>query len=303
MKGVLDVRQAFGIRISSELPLPELDPADAGGPDVEVRLGPAPAALDGATAIGRRGQATADAYLLDLPGIARFLVRDGAEIVVDLARDAPEPQVKAFLLGTVLGALCYQRGLLPLHANAVAGGGRCVAIAGPSGSGKSTLGAWLGRAGYGLIADDVCAVGFDAEDRAWVRPGVRQSKLWSDALAELGHEHAGLERVADGRDKYLLRAPRPAAPEPIRFERLYLLGKADDGPGGVRRLGGTDALKAVIANLYRFNVGVGLGRRAQIYAQAMSLIGQAEVYLFKRRWGFEVMADGVEMLERHLAER
>ena len=199
----------------------------------------------------------------------------------------------------MLGALCYQRGLLPLHANAIEAGGRCVAIAGASGAGKSTLGAYLSQTRHRLLADDVCAVNFDAEDRAWVLPGVRQSKLWSDALAELGHPSAGLERVADGRDKYMLPSGRPAPAERIPFQRLYLLGKASEGQGGIRRVAGPPALRSVIANVYRFNVGVALGRRTQIYAQAMTLLQQAEIYLFKRPWGFETMAAGVEMLERH----
>lgn len=296
----MDLRLAFGIRIGSELPLPELAASESLETDVIIRLGPVPEALADARQVGRRGQATADAFLLDIEGAARFLVRGGAEVVVDLTPDGDPARVKLFLLGTVLGALCYQRGLLPLHANAVATAGRCVALAGDSGAGKSTLGACLVRAGWSFVADDVCALAFDADGTAWARPGVRHAKLWSDALAAMGRSVDGLALVGDGRDKYAVPSANPAGSAPIRFDRLYILGRTDAAPV-IRRLGGAEALQGVLANLYRFNVGVALSRKTLIYAQAMRLIGQAPVFRFERRWGFEAMDESVETLTRHLA--
>jgi hypothetical protein len=298
----MDLRQAFGIRIGSELPLPELAPLEGGEIDVEIRLGPVSVALDGARRVGRRSLATPDAFLLDIEGAGRFLARRGVEITVDPAPAVDPQRVRLYLLGTMLGALCYQRGLLPLHANAVAADGRCVALAGDSGAGKSTLGARLVQSGCPFLADDVCALAFDAAGKAWAQPGVRHAKLWSDALAAMGRPTEGLPRVVDGRDKYAAPIDEAAPSGALPFDRLYLLGRADDTPPAIRRLGGMEALQGVIANLYRRNVGLALAGRAQVYAQALALIAQAPVFRFERPWGFAAMDAGVAALRRHLAE-
>jgi hypothetical protein len=296
----VETRQAFGFSIHSELPLPDLAPAEVSHADVQVHLGKTPSELAGAVVAGQRSQATPDEFLLAVPDVARFMVRGGKEIVVEVMPGASPGAVRTFLLGTALGALCYQRGLLPLHANAVAIEGRCVAIGGPSGAGKSTLGAHLARRGHDLVADDVCAVRFDAGGAAWVQPGVRQHKLWSDALTRLGHDTAGLERVVGDRDKYVLPSKRPASDKPIRLERLYLLSKPGAGDGGFRQLGGVTALRALIANTYRFEIGAAMGLRTAIHAQAITLLRQAALYRFRRRWGFDAIDDEVLALERHV---
>jgi hypothetical protein len=69
--------------------------------------------------------------MLTVPNIGRYLVRDGREIIVDPAPDAPDRDVRLFLLGSTLGILCHQRGLLPIHANAIVVGGGAVAFSRP----------------------------------------------------------------------------------------------------------------------------------------------------------------------------
>ena len=95
-------------------------------------------------------------------------MRDGNQIVIDAAPDATDRNVRLFLLGSALGALLHQRGLLPLHANAIDLGGGAVAFSGHSGAGKSTIAAWFHDRGHRILADDVCVVGFDQSGRALV---------------------------------------------------------------------------------------------------------------------------------------
>ena len=84
-----------------------------------------------------------------------------AEIVAEPRQGVPDSNVRLFLLGSAMGALLHQRGLLPLHTNAVEVGGRAFAFMGKSGAGKSTLAAWFHDRGFRIVADDVCVVGFD----------------------------------------------------------------------------------------------------------------------------------------------
>ena len=54
--------------------------------------------------------------------------------------------VRLYLLGTCMGALLFQRKLLPLHGSAVVINGKAYAFVGDSGAGKSTLAAAFSKA-------------------------------------------------------------------------------------------------------------------------------------------------------------
>src|SRR5580704_6868124 len=79
--GSLGVYLAFGLRLRSDLPLPELPVvAGRGGPpDVEVRVFDAPAADTMNRGAGLADVAD-DIAMLWWPGIGRFVVSDGSDI-------------------------------------------------------------------------------------------------------------------------------------------------------------------------------------------------------------------------------
>ena len=158
-----DARLGFGLCFHSELELPELAPGGSSEPDVVIRLGAAPQQLAGANRVRRHGWATPDAFLFEAAGVARYLVAGGSEVTVEPYAGAEATRIRAFLLGSVLAALCYQRGLLPLHANALETQGGAVALAGESGAGKSTLAAHLAARGYRMMGDDVCVLGAEPD--------------------------------------------------------------------------------------------------------------------------------------------
>ena len=68
-------------------------------------------------------------------------MRGGNRISFSPAAGAEETAVRLYLLGTCMGALLFQRKLLPLHGSAVVINGKAYAFVGDSGAGKSTLAA------------------------------------------------------------------------------------------------------------------------------------------------------------------
>ena len=129
---------AYGLGIASCLPCPRLR-SGSGPPDVFVRCGSLPDGLPGARSGGVCYQATSNQLLLSVPGVARFLVSDGREILVERAANADDDDVRLFLLGPALGALLQQRGLLVFEGSAIEASRGAVALLGHSGAGKSTI--------------------------------------------------------------------------------------------------------------------------------------------------------------------
>jgi len=96
-----------------------------------------------------------------------------------------------FLLEPVLAFVLRRRGVLALHASAVAFGGTAVVFCGPAGAGKSTAAAACVAAGAEVLADDLVAV--TELGQTWqAHPGVRSIRLWDEgASAILGRaDHA-----------------------------------------------------------------------------------------------------------------
>jgi hypothetical protein len=295
----------FNFRLFSELALDALDEAPAGDdrPPVSVRLGSVASELPGAAAPIHSLQANATEALLSLPGIARFLIREGREIVVDPHPDASEGTVRLFLLGSALGLLCHQRGLLPLHANAIVARGRAYAFAGASGAGKSTLAAAFERRGHRLLADDVCMVDLHETGTVLAWPGIPRLKLWADAADRFGYDCATLDRVVEEAEKYQVPAARIAEGGPAPLRRVYILARADEGAAPeVRRLKGHEAMAALLAQTYR-GVYLGpMGLGARHFRQCAAMLSSVRVYETTRQWGFDCFDSEVERLERHMFE-
>jgi len=284
----------FGLSLTSELQLPGFPEAGEGAP-VTVRFGP--------VAVQDKPVAVAEgALVLSVPEVGRFRIAGGEEILIDPAPDASRRNLRVYLLGSAMGALLHQRGILPLHANAVAHGARAVAFAGRSGAGKSTLAAWFAAHGREVLCDDVCAIGRDQAGAPLVLPGVPRLRLWSDALARSGRDSADYERSFDGQDKYdvPVTPAMEAAPRPLAA--CYLLDEAGEGAPGIERLSPGEAAEALVANTYRgsFVRLLGLGERH--FAQCVALARTVPVYRARRRWGEQLFDEEAQRLADHAEE-
>ena len=196
--------RAYGLLIRSDLELPFRSADGPGRPDVRLRLGRVPEALPAPrTRLGVWEAAPGD-FLMRVGGVARYRVTGGAEILVDPANGV-NGAVVSFVTGSVLGACLQQRGIVTLHASAVAAPGGAVLFAGRSGAGKSTLLAALTERGYAMLADDVTGVVLDAGGRPVALSGYPAVRLWTPAMDQMGWERTpALAAVREGGDKFLV---------------------------------------------------------------------------------------------------
>jgi hypothetical protein len=289
----------FGLKVRSELELPELfeDDSDA-APDVTIRVGAIESESD------REGlHADEGGLVLVVPQIARFRIADGATIVVEPQAGVPGRNVRLFLLGSAFGALLHQRGLLPLHANAIEIDGKAVAFMGPSGAGKSTLAAWFHDRGFRVLADDVCVVGFDLDGCPYAAPGLPRLRLWADALDLMGRERRGLVRsyLHDADEKFdLLVDPASATRSKISLAAIYLLDRAEEF--SIAPLTGIEAADAVFANTYRGEYLAKTSGHKQHWESAIRLVRATPVFRAIRQWDLKSLEDQCSPLLHHAQE-
>jgi hypothetical protein len=291
----------FGLHVRSDLQLPELLAAPPGGqPEVTIRLGEVPAGANPGPGL----QATDEGAVLTIDSIARYAIAEGAQITVDREPDAADANVRLYLLGSAMGVLLHQRGLLPLHANAVEIGGKAFAFMGASGAGKSTMAAWLHDHGYPIIADDVCVVGFADDGRPQVHRGVARLRLWRDVLDATGRDPTGYPRSFAGHDapeKYDVPLTELSPTDgPIAVAALYLLERNDELR--IERLTGVDAAEAVFANTYRGAYVTTAGNSRDHWSASLRLVSGTPIFRAGRRWGLDHLDEQYGGLLEH-AER
>jgi hypothetical protein len=289
--------RAYGITLSSELPLPELEPGDEAASEVTIRFGGESGVRASGTFLVEDGFAFAQ-----WPEVGAFTVLNGQEVVVYPGSGVDPELLRLPLLGPVLGLLLHQRGMLVFHANAVLVDGSAVLFLGAKGHGKSTMAAaFLGR-GYRVLADDVVALTPSGDGRFLVQPGLAQLKLWPDAVsAALGSDAAALSRLVPVSEKRRLPVESAFAPDPAPARALYVLG---GGPElRLRELRGQEALMALISNLYVPNL---LHGRPQTQETVRHLpdcarfLQQVHACLLERPASLDLLPASVELIERDL---
>jgi hypothetical protein len=291
--------RAHGFTISSELELPELLAFDA-TPDVRIRVGPVAAELEGPVRHGPGYQAAEGRYLLDVPGIARYLVTEGRDVRVAPTPGTAESSVRVFLLSSVMAAVTHQRGLLAMHASTVAFDGGAVLFAGESGTGKSTLTAAFHDRGYPIVTDDVSVVAFNGDGHPLIHPGYRQLRLAADALDHVGASLGARYKMDLGQQKYGLTVPGDVPPAPVPIRRMFLLSDRPSDSIRLRSLTGPAKVTAVVRGTYRRRMSVALGQRSAHFAQCVAVARRIEIVEVDRPRELASLHRLVDALEANL---
>ena len=305
MKPVAGVYQIGGITLVSEIPLPELpllQQQSATPHPVHLRLGTVPSQLPGSAELDPYRFATPTQYLLNIQGIGRYLVTDGREIVIDPDHTAPALDVRGYLLSSIFVVLCQQRGLLPLHASAIAGKSGVVAFLANSGQGKSTLAAHLSLRGFRVLADDVCLVDATQTGPAMVIPTAPWLKLWRNSLENLGRGAEGLDRVFSEDDKYRLPLAPTLTPEPI-CKLVFLEG--NDVSAVTTEIEEVPRVQAVplLMNLtHHAYLLEATGQQKENFLRCGRVLSQARAYRLVRPWGLMHLEDTLDALESLLLQ-
>jgi hypothetical protein len=236
-------------------------------------------------------RAARGALRLDVPGVARYLVRDGNLVEIDPCDGAGAGEVERFVRMTPTAALYLQRGIPVLHAAAVADpAGRAVVLAGDSGSGKSVLLTALIRRGWGLLTDDLAPVMLDDEQTPVAVPTWPQVSQWPGCTAPADPS---------------TRAPDPAAAfvrEPRPISAIWWLDLHGFDPVEVRDVAGIARFDALGTMGYNGLIASALLDRASYLRVAGAVAGSGlpirRLLRPRGRWTAGELADVVEAAAR-----
>ncbi len=238
---------AYGLRIQAEIDCPELpvDPQPTVSPDVTIcLLPPVPTVAD--TLENGYYEVRPGIFRLAVPRVAQYRVEGGSRISVEPQEGSSPGEVRLFLLGSVMGALLYQRGLFPLHGSAVETRWGAMIFVGAQGAGKSTLAAQFHRRGYSLLSDDVCAV-VTSPEQLQVLPALAQMRLRADAYERLGQPQDARFHI----DKFVVPMKEGYCDRPVPLKAIHILASREEGDPEFAVLRGFNRVQRLLENLYR----------------------------------------------------
>jgi hypothetical protein len=267
-------QQAYGLRILSDVPLPELPTLQSssvrsavqailGERSRRVRLYPQwyrRSRIPRGRTWLRCGK-TPEAYVLSFTNLADFVIDCcGNKIVCCNARDDVSIEtVRHLLLDQVLPMVVNLRGSEALHATAIATSRGVCAFTGPAGSGKSTLAASFVLSGQPLVCDDCLTLSDGAVVKA--KPGYPGLRLWDDSAHALGASARNLKPVAHYSTKSRWRDPSRRADfcsTTRRLARVYLLKRARSRKQSIgvsiQELPPGEALMELVKAAYRLDI-------------------------------------------------
>lgn len=277
--------KAFGLRISSEIPLPELIQTNLDAADVDIEI-----IID--HLVKDKIELAESPYkhvvrennvMYYIPNTAFYCVREGRTIAVSPMDDADEDLIRLYILGTCMSALLMQRGIYPLHGSAVAIHGRAYAFVGESGAGKSTLASAFMSQGYPLLSDDLIAVSLSEDDQsAYVIPSFPQQKLWQESLDQFGMTTSDYRSIYGRETKYSVPVTANYYADPLPLAAVIELVKTEEHQVGILRITKLNRLQTLYCHTFRQFLIPRLGLMDWHFATSAAIVNQIDMFQLHR---------------------
>lgn len=190
--------EVYGLKIKSDIELPELIKSDGLDYEINIFVGNTPNDVLKSIEQGRNLYLDYKKIWFNIKLVGTYLIYNGNTIVVDRCANSDVEDVKAYLLGSALGLMLFQRNTLAIHGGTVVINNKTLTLVGDSGSGKSTLTTALRLNKHLFMADDVSVI----NDSLMVNSSYPQQKLCKDTMLKLGYKLSEFKKIDDDREKY-----------------------------------------------------------------------------------------------------
>jgi hypothetical protein len=271
---------AYGLKIKSEIDLPELKQVDSTEFDTSVVYGDVPKEIKNPTKKGVAFQAKENEFLLNVKDVADFYVINGKEIVVSKNENASDSEVNLFLLGSAFGAVIFQKRKIPFHGSSVIINDQAVIVSGVSGVGKSTIVANLVRMSYPLLSDDVTVL--ESENNNIIASfGFPQVKLWLDSLEQMKIESTNLKKIRPQLEKYKYPIFNFIEDKKV-VSSVFIIKRKNTEGVEIEEIKGSEKFKILSANTYRKQFVEALNVKNEHFKIIAGMASKVNLYVIQR---------------------
>ncbi len=271
-----------GLYLKSEIHFPELQ-TSIKPPDFTITFGEIQDVLEDANYSDDFQQINLQEYQLNIPSIAKFLVKNSNEVIIDVYSNSDERDVRMYFLASILPVLVHKYKLLPLHSCCINVNGQAFLIGGDSGSGKSTFALGMHRKGYDILNDDVSTIGFASNGNPLAYIGYRQIKLLTESLESYGYEISDFEKLNTEVVKYRFPLQEEIKNDSLPIKAVFLF---DHDPlkkdVEVEELRGLAAFLQLTKNTFRVELLKELGLKKNHFELCSKIAQKIKVFKVTR---------------------
>lgn len=277
---------AYGLKVGSQLPFPELLPLQNDDPcDLTVAWGSIPVIEK--TPNGFHSETydiTPTRYRITIKDVASYFVQEGKRIIISADPNADQDSIRLFCLSNAFAAALHQRKTIPIHCAALIDKGQLVLVLGDSGAGKSTTMASLVQKGLKPFSDDVCVPFQDPETgRISLFSSYPMMKFWKETLDLVGLNSKVDRKIRPDMEKYGIYFHQSFLTEALNPKLIILLEKTDEVSTPILApISGIELFTKLESNAYR---GEYLGfsdLKKEHFMLFTQLANQSACYLLKR---------------------
>lgn len=248
--------KAYGLRVNSEICIPELLPSSHDTEDVRIRYGSVRRPNFSGSDERARAERTPEGHTYYIKNIGGVCVEDGSVITMEPHPGSEEKGFRFLISGIALGLLLHQRGYTTLHASAVSVKDRAVGFIGQKGMGKSTTAAAFHNDGRPILTDDLLVLD-TRNERVTSRPGFPNLKLYPESLSSSLNEDPervpkidpeGTKRSFSAKAGFMDRCQELGCLYVLDYERAE--SNTDSPLPYTEKIKGSEACAALVSNAY-----------------------------------------------------
>ncbi|MBF0410993.1 MAG: hypothetical protein HQM10_26855 [Candidatus Riflebacteria bacterium] len=282
--------------IASDLFLPGFLHATK-SPEVRIAVCKLPYCLENASTIGFRVQCNSSEFLINIDEVARYLVRNGSEILIEPYSRTEMSSVVAFLLSTVIGILLLQRDFLVLNGGVFSLNNLGNAFVGHPMTGKSSLMLSFFRNHKTVhYSDDLCALKEDSSGKISAWQISTCLSLWESTLIKVGLSTEALDPVRMNVQKYFL-AITSRKIDPVSIHRITELNTSTDDLS-METPDEKDSLALLLRNTFQIRFLSGMKIREKLFYKSLKLVQQSEFNIIKRNFNLVSEKELFNFLEK-----
>lgn len=285
----------FGLKITSDILIQDLLTTEESG-DISIEIGKVPDKIHNPVDYSEDYQISKTEFLFSIADVAKYYVKNGNEIIVEPFEDADNNAVNAYLMGTAMGTLLLQRGMIPIHGSCVVIDDRCVIFTGPSGAGKSSICSAFRKNGYKFLSDDISVITLGDDGSAMVQPAFPQQRLCRDTAEEMGIDLNSFNSVNMVDEKIVVNNNENFKNQPVYLSSIFNLSVNENCDVELKEVSGMEKLQSFIDNIYCNVILIRQGISPIFFRQCLEMVKKIKFYNLIRPIGIFTVNKQMELV-------
>jgi hypothetical protein len=220
-----------------------------------------------------------DTIYVEVPSIARYLVTNRSDIVIEPHLGANETLIGFFLVYLVLVFVIKEKNQMLFHGSAftLPDSSKACIFLGNKGAGKSTLAAAFTKFGCKVLCDDLIPV----TPGPVVQPGIPMIKLFKDSYKAIIENENLEDDYLDGQGKFHIKVDHTM--QPAALNTICIIKKADIDKVEIKKLTGGQKIRSILPHIIKISQ---IDTDISIFKQLLEYSNSISVFSVIRPEGF-----------------